>query len=192
MESPNLKLAKNLNRLAIVVSVVVLLLVGVMRRVKITIPESVDLSMLPALHSILNSLTALLLILALYYIRRKEVLRHRRTIYLALTCSALFLISYVAYHITTPETIYGDINGDGLVDAGELALLGSSRTIYLILLLSHISLAAVSFPLILFTFIRGFTWQVDKHRKMARWVYWIWLYVAITGPICYFMLKPYY
>ncbi|MBR9920638.1 MAG: DUF420 domain-containing protein [Bacteroidetes bacterium] len=193
MESPNLSLAKKLNKVAIVVSILVLALVGIMRRVKISLPEGVDLGMLPGFHAILNSLTAVLLILALYFIRKKEVARHRKTIYIAIGTSALFLLSYVAYHITTPETIFGDLNGDGVVDQAEMALVGSGkRAFYLVLLLSHVILAAVSFPLILFTFIRGFTWQVEKHRRMARWVYWLWLYVAITGPICYFMLKPYY
>jgi putative membrane protein len=84
----------------------------------------------------------------------------------------------VAYHFTTPETKFG----------GE----GTIKIIYLILLLTHIVAAAVIFPFILFTFIRAITNQFDRHKKMARWVYWVWLYVAITGPICYLMLKPYY
>lgn len=192
MEVPNTKLAKTLNIIAVIVSIVVLLLVGAMRQIKIPLPEGTDLSMLPGLHAILNSCAALFLVLGLYFIRKKEVYRHRMSIYMAMACSFLFLLSYVTYHITTPETIFGDVNGDGLLDAEEISLIGSSRFVYLILLLSHIFLAAVSFPLILFTFIRGFTWQIDKHRRMARWVYWLWLYVAITGPICYLMLKPYY
>ena len=74
----------------------------------------------------------------------------------------------------------------------ELAAVGGTRTLYLVVLLTHIALAAVGFPFILFTFVRGYTMQVEKHRRMARWVYPVWLYVAITGPVCYLMLMPYY
>ncbi len=187
---PNLALAQKLNRVAYVLSVVVLLLVGLMRRVKIDL--GIDFSFLPPVHAVLNGLCAVLLIAALFFIKNKQVENHRKAIYGAMACSALFLLCYVLYHFTTPEVIYGDTNGDHILDDAERTLAGSSRSVYLIVLLSHIALAAISLPFILITFIRGFTQQVDKHRSMARWVYWLWLYVAITGPICYLMLKPYY
>lgn len=117
---------------------------------------------------------------------------HRNAMYLAIGLSALFLLSYVAYHFTTPETVFGDMNHDGIVDAAELAAVGSMRTAYLVLLLSHITLAGLIFPFILFTFIRAYTGQFEKHRKMAKWVWPIWFYVAVTGPIVYLMLLPYY
>ena len=103
-----------------------------------------------------------------------------------------FLLCYVAYHFTTPETLYGDANGDGTVDAAEKAATGGMRTAYLLLLISHIVLAGVSLPFILFTFISGWTNRFAAHRRMAKWVFPVWLYVAVTGPICYWMLKPYY
>ena len=183
---------KRLNTIAWILTVAVLLLVGLMRRVKIPVPETLDLGFLPGFHALLNSLTALVLIAALYFIKQKNVEAHRKAIYAALTMSLLFLLSYVTYHFTTPETIFGDTDHDGSLSAAELAVAGSSRTLYLVLLLSHIALAAISFPFILFTFIRGFTGQVERHRSMARWVYPMWLYVALTGPIVYWMLKPYY
>jgi putative membrane protein len=117
---------------------------------------------------------------------------HKSFMLTALGLSVLFLLSYVAYHFTTPETLFGDVNHDGLLDEVELGLVSGSRTPYLILLFSHISLAAISLPFILLTFIRAYTNQFDKHKMMARYVFPVWLYVAITGPVCYFLLIPYY
>lgn len=186
----NIQLAKKLNVGAWGVTVVVLLLVGLMRQVKLNV--GFDLSFLPAFHATLNALTAVVLIVALYFIKQKNVEAHRKAIYVAMGLSVLFLLSYVAYHFTNPETVFGDTNNDGELSAAELAAIGSTRTIYLVLLISHIILAALTLPFILFTFIRAYTNQIEKHRKMAKWVFPLWLYVAITGPICYFMLMPYY
>ena len=188
----NVQLAKKLNIGAWIVSAAVLLLVGLMRQVKITLPAGVDLSFLPPFHATLNALTAVVLLVALYFIKQKKVTQHRQAIYLAMGLSILFLLSYVAYHFTAPATLYGDANHDGVVDAAEKLAVGSSRGFYLILLITHITLAAGILPFILFTFIRAFTNQFDRHKKMARWVFPLWLYVAITGPICYLMLMPYY
>lgn len=192
MESVNLSIARRLNTFAWIFTAIVLLLVGAMRRVKIPLPKGWDVSFLPPFHAGVNALTAVVLLLALYFIKQKNIVAHRRAIYVAMSLSVLFLLSYVAYHFTTPETIYGDVDGNGRLDDGELAAVGSARTAYLVLLLSHIVLAAVSLPLILFTFIRGFTDQVERHRRMARWVFPLWLYVAVTGPVCYWMLRPFY
>lgn len=181
---------KRLNRWAYVLSAVVLLLVGLMRRVKLDV--GVDFGFLPPLHATLNALTALLLIAALYFIKNGQVTAHRRMIYAAMGCSVLFLLSYVAYHFTTPETIFGDTNGDHVLSEVEKAAVSGTRPFYLVLLLTHIVLAAVSLPFILFTFIRAYTGQYERHKQMARWVYPLWLYVAVTGPICYWLLKPYY
>ena len=188
----NVLLEKKLNRIAWVLTVAVLGLVGMMRRVKIPMPEGVDLGFLPPFHATLNALTAVVLLVALYFIKQKKVQQHRNAIYVAIALSVLFLLSYVAYHFTTPETLFGDANHDGVLNELEKAAIGGTRTFYLVLLLSHIALAAGIFPFILFTFIRAYTNQIDRHRKMARWVFPLWLYVAITGPICYFMLIPYY
>lgn len=188
----NLRLAKRLNSAAWILTGIVLLLVGMMRRVKIPLPDGWDLSFLPPFHATVNALTAVVLLAAFYFIRRKNIRAHRRSIYLALGLSALFLLSYVAYHFTTPETLYGDLNRDGSLSADELAAVGSTRSWYLALLLSHIVLAALIFPFILFTFIRAYTGQYERHRRMARWVFPVWLYVAVTGPVAYYMLMPYY
>ena len=133
---------KRLNTIAWIVTGAVLILVGLMRRVKIPLPEGMDFSFLPHIHARLNAITAVVLVVALIFIKQKNVAAHRTAIFVALGCSALFLLSYVAYHFTTPETIFGDTNYDGELSAAELAEVGSARTIYLTLLFSHIVLAA--------------------------------------------------
>jgi putative membrane protein len=188
----NLALEKRLNTLAWIVSGAVLVLVALMRRIKIPLPEGWDFSFLPPFHATVNALTALVLLVALVFIKQKRIEWHRKSIYVAMGLSVLFLLSYVAYHFTTPETIYGDLNRDGLLDEVELAAVGSARTGYLVLLFSHIILAAVSLPFILFTFIRAYTNQFERHKRIARWVWPVWFYVALTGPVCYYLLMPYY
>jgi putative membrane protein len=169
-------LVKKLDRLAWVVSVVVLAAVVLMRQVKIE--TGIDFSFLPPFHASVNALVFITLINAYRAIRRKDIGTHRWWMTVSMVLSVVFLLSYVVYHITTPETRYG---GEGFM-----------RTVYFILLISHVVLAAIILPFILFTFIRGYAGLVDRHKRLARWVFPIWLYVAATGPICYLMLKPYY
>lgn len=172
----NPKQLKFLVRLSWIVSLVVFTVVSLMGRFKFEI--GVDLSFLPTLHAILNSLVAISLMLAVLSIKRNNVTWHKRFIGLAVACSTLFLLSYVTYHSTQGEVRFG---GDGV-----------TKVIYLLLLASHIILAAVSLPFILITLSLGWTHHIERHRKMARWVFPLWLYVAVTGPVCYLMLRPYY
>ena len=176
MMEGNLNLARKLNRAAYVITVVVLLIVGLMRRIKID--TDIDFGFLPPLHASLNAITAIILIYALLKVKKGEIEAHKKAMTAAMVTSALFLLSYVIYHITTEETRFG---GEGII-----------RYAYFFLLITHVILAAISLPFILFTFIRGFTGQIERHKKMAKWVYPLWLYVAISGPICYLMLRPYY
>lgn len=192
MNTANRQLERKLNWAAGVVTLVVLILVGLMRQVKIPLPEGVDLHFLAPFHALVNGLTALVLLAALIFIKQKKVNLHRKANATALMLSVVFILSYVAYHFTTPSTIYGDTDGDGLLSEAEKLAAGSARTWYLVLLLSHIGLAALSLPFILLTFIRAYTQQFERHRKMARWVWPVWFYVALTGPIVYLLLRPYY
>lgn len=189
---PNLPLAKKLNTAAWIISGAVLALVAAMRKIHLPLPEGVSLDFLPPFHATVNALTAGAILVAYYFIRKKQVERHRKTVYVAIALSVVFLLSYVTYHITSSPVLFGDANHDGMVGPEEVEAVGNLRTVYLLLLLSHIVLAAVIFPFILFTFVRGYTDQVARHRRMARWVIWVWLYVAVSGPVCYLMLKPYY
>ena len=177
MAGKNLKLAKKLNILAWIITIIVMALVSLMRRVE-KIDLGLDLSYLPGVHALLNTGAALALIFAYYFIRKKDILNHKKSIYAAILLSCLFLLSYVLYHFTHEEISFG---GEGWL-----------RTIYLLLLISHILLAALTFPFILFTFVRAYTNQIEKHKKLAKWIYPFWLYVTISGPICYLMLRPYY
>ena len=190
--APKPRLAKKLNIVAWLLTVVVLGLVGLMRRPEFKIATDMDLSWLPGFHAMVNVFTAIVLVMALYFIKTGQPDKHRKMIYAAFGLSVLFLGSYVAYHFTHTETIYGDADGNGILSAAEELEIGGARTVYLVLLVSHIITAAVNFPFILFTFIRAYTNQFVKHRKMARWVFPVWLYVAVTGPICFMMLWPYY
>jgi len=172
----NDNLRKRLDIAAYILSVVVLLLVGLMRRVKIDV--GIDFSFLPPVHATFNVVVAICLIAALYFIKQNNIQAHKNAIFGAMLFSALFLLSYVAYHFTTEETKY--------------CFQGTSRTIYFIILISHIVLAGISLPFILLTFSRGISFTLEKHRRMARWVWPIWFYVAISGPISYLMLRPCY
>ena len=167
---------KKLDTLAVIVSIAVLFLVILMRYVKFD--QDINLSFLPAFHAILNTITSFLLIYALIKIKQKNIVAHQNAIYAAIFCSVIFLLSYVVYHFMTPATRYG---GEGFL-----------KVLYLLILITHIIFAAISFPLILFTFNRAFLKNFEQHKKFAKFVYPIWLYVAITGPICYLMLRPYY
>lgn len=171
----NIALAKKLNLYATVVSAAVLILVASMRQIP-RLDLGIDFSFLPAIYSATNALAAVFLIRALLFIKQKRVAEHKQMMTIALSLSAAFLLMYVLYHITTPEVKY----------CGE----GAIRTVYYLLLITHVVLAAVSFPFILFTFVRGYTMQVEKHKAMAKYVFWVWLYVSITGPIVYLMLRP--
>lgn len=164
---------KKLNRIAWVISILVLIVVISMRRFKID--TGVDFSFLAPFHASINGLTFFVLLYALYQIRRKHITRHRKAIYAAMGLSVLFLISYVLYHITTPEVRYCHEGG--------------IRYLYFFLLITHIILAGVILPFILFTFNRAYTGQYERHRKIARWVMPLWLYVCATGPVCYLMLR---
>ncbi|MEM6772833.1 MAG: DUF420 domain-containing protein [Bacteroidota bacterium] len=175
-----------------IVSVVVLLLVGAMRQYKLPVPEGWDVGFLPAVNASLNGLTAVALVFSLFYIKRKAVIKHRNANAVALGLSVLFLLCYVVYHFTTPEVKFGDIDHDGIVSAAEAAAVGGQRTLYLIILFSHITLAGLLLPFILLTTLRALVGKYTLHRKMARIVWPLWLYVAITGPVVYLMLRSYY
>ena len=128
----NLQLLRKLKVAVWVISVAVLGLVMLMREVKIPLPDGFSLSFLPAFHAILNTVAAISLIMALIaLIKKVKALLHQRWIYAAMICSLLFLLSYVTYHFTTPETIYGDVNGDGEMSEVELAEAGTMRTFLL-------------------------------------------------------------
>jgi putative membrane protein len=187
---PNRALEKKLNKIAVLVSIVVLALVVVMQ--KVTIQTDIDFSFLPPFHSSLNALAAVALIAALYFIKNGNMTAHKNAIYTAMVLSGMFLLSYVVYHMTNESIRFGDTNLDGVTDDAEKLAVGHIRYIYYFLLLTHVLLSAIILPFIFVTFNRAFTNQFERHKKIARYIYPLWLYVAITGPICYLMLRPFY
>jgi len=147
---------------------------------------------LPKLNAILNGTCSVLLLISLYYIKKLNITMHKRINILAFVLSSIFLVSYILFHWLSPEIRYGDINGDGKLSDAEKAIAGNTRYVYYAILIPHIILAAAVLPLILLSFYRGLQMQVEKHKKLVRWAFPIWLYVTITGVIVYLMISPYY
>ena len=136
------------------------------------------LSFLPPIYATINGVTALLLISAIIAIKNGNRALHERLMTSAIGCSVVFLVMYVAYHMSSETTKYG----------GE----GAIRYIYYFILLTHIALSVIIIPLVLFTYVRALSQQFDRHKKLARITFPLWLYVAVTGVIVYLMIAPYY
>lgn len=137
-----------------------------------------DLRVLPRIYSVINFITAIILVLALAAIRKKKINLHKKLIFSALVLSVLFLILYVIYHATSESVKYG----------GE----GAIRYVYFTILISHILLSATIIPLVLITLTRALRSDFERHRKIARWTWPLWFYVAVSGVIVYLMISPYY
>ncbi len=147
---------------------------------------------LPALNAMLNGTCSVLLIASLLAIKKGNIRLHRGLNLTAFVLSALFLVSYVTAHYFIPDTLYGDVNHDGVMSDAEKLAVSGIKPVYLVLLLSHILFAVIVLPLVLLSFHYGLTDQRDKHRKITRFSYPIWLYVTITGVLVYLMISPYY
>lgn len=111
---------------------------------------------------------------------------------LAILLSVLFLLSYIAHHLLAGDTRYGDLDHDGILSDAELAAAGSMRTVYMAILLTHIPLAGIILPFILFTAYRALTGEYAAHKKLAKITWPVWFYVAVTGVLVYIMIRPYY
>ncbi len=154
--------------------------------------EVEPLSFLPPIYAGLNGLTALLLVMGVMAIKNGNQKVHERFMTTAIACSVIFLVMYVAYHMTTETTVYGDIDGNKILDATEKTNAGSMRSVYLFILLTHIALSVAIIPLVLITYVRALAARFDKHKKIAKITFPLWLYVAVTGVIVYLMISPYY
>jgi putative membrane protein len=147
---------------------------------------------LPALNAILNGTCSLLLVFSLLAIKRKNIQLHKKLNLMAFVLSALFLTSYVTAHYFIPDTKYGDLDHDGVMSAAESAAVSGIKPVYLIILLTHIFLAILVLPMVLLSFYYGLSDQREKHKKLTRFSYPIWLYVTVTGVVVYLMISPYY
>mgnify|MGYP001384391325 FL=1 len=162
--------------LIIIVSIVIPLVVLVLFNVRITSLPA--LTFLPPIYASINGLTALLLITALYSIKNKKVKQHEILMKTSILLSLIFLVMYILYHMTSDPTPYG---GEGLI-----------RYLYLFILITHITLSVFIVPMVLITYVRAISKMFDKHKKIARITFPIWLYIAVTGVIVYLMISPYY
>ncbi|MTI41258.1 DUF420 domain-containing protein [Fulvivirga lutimaris] len=161
------------NKLIIALSVVIPLAVAALFGIKI---EGYDFSFLPPIYASINGATAICLIGALIAIKNGNRAVHEKLMIMCLILSACFLVMYVVYHMTSESTSYG----------GEL------KGLYYFILISHILLSVAVIPLVLFTYVRALSEQFDKHKKLAKITFPIWLYVAVTGVVVYVMISPYY
>lgn len=178
METLVLEKGKKYNRiinvLAIVIPVAVAVLLG--------LPQKLDLGtwtrVLPHINAVINSLTSVLLLLGLFFIKQKNIAAHRRTMTAAFLLGSVFLVSYVLYHLSNESTPFGGT--------------GTLRLLYFFLLISHIFLSIVVVWFVLRAVYYAYSNQIAEHKKTVRWAFPIWLYVSITGVIVYLLISPYY
>lgn len=178
MEGRQEELEKKYNRWIIAIGVILAAAVAVIYVTPKIDMQGTWLDNLPMINATINGTVSLLLILGLVFIKQKNIKAHRLAMTAGIVLSAIFLVSYVLYHTTHPSTSYG----------GE----GPMRYIYFFILITHILLAVVIAPLVLITFSKALAERFDKHRKIARITYPLWLYVSITGVLVYIMISPYY
>ena len=166
---------KKLRNVILTVSVLIPAAVSVLFSIKI---EGVDFSFLPPIYASLNGLTAIGLVLAIIAIKQKNRILHQRAIQVCLVFSILFLLLYVLYHMTSDSTPYG---GDGLV-----------KYLYFFILISHILLSLAVIPIVLFSYLFARQEDFERHKKWTKFAFPLWLYVAVSGVVVYFMISPYY
>ena len=175
--------------LSVVIPLVVALLLAIPQTGKL---GDLDVSFLPTLNAILNTGTTLCLLGGFFAIKRKNEGLHRSFMIAAVLLSILFLVSYVLYHFQGAQTIYGDVDHDGILSATELKAVGTLRPIYLVILLTHIILAIVVVPLVLLAIYFAFSGQRERHKKIVKFAFPVWTYVAVTGVVVYLMISPFY
>lgn len=177
-----------------ITTIVICLAVTVLQQKILPVPEVIPsfIFKLPMVNAILNGTCSVLLIVSLLAIKKRNIPLHRKLNLTAFILSSLFLVSYVTAHYFIPDTKYGDVDNNGIMDAAESAAVSGIKPVYLVILLSHIFLAVIVLPLVLLSFYYGLTDQREKHKKLTRFSYPIWLYVTVTGVVVYLMISPYY
>lgn len=168
-------ISKKYNVWIVILSIAIPLVVAVLFSVKIDVQLPV---FLPPIYATLNAITTVLLMVAFWAIKNKKIALHEKLMKTAIIFSVLFLVLYVAYHMTSDSTKFG----------GE----GTIKTVYFVILITHIILSVIVIPFVLVTYVRAITNQVELHKKIARFTFPLWLYVAVTGVIVYVMISPYY
>ena len=175
-----------------VFSAIVFAAIMALSRMKWNVKLGFDVHLFATANAIINSCVALLLIIALIAVKSRNYILHRNIMLTAMFLSMLFLVSYICHHLFAGETRFGDVNHDGILTETEKSAVGSSRMIYYILLGTHIPLAGIVLPFILFSAYRALIGEFDKHKKLVRITWPIWFYVAVSGVLVYWMISPYY
>ncbi len=183
---------KRANLLIILFSIVVFSAVILLGRFKLEVNLGFDVHIFAAINAFINSMIAVLLIAALIAVKNKKYLLHKQIMMAALVLSILFLVSYIAHHLLAGEAKFGDVNHDGIISEEEKLQSGSIRYVYYSILITHIFLAAIILPFILYTAYRALTAEYAQHKKLAKITWPLWLYVAVTGPVVYWMISPFY
>ena len=178
----------------IIFSIIVFAAVSVLGRYNLAgkVVLSFDVHLFALANAVINGTVAVLLLLGLYTVKQGRYLLHKRIMLAAMVLSVLFLLSYICHHLFAGEAIYGETDGVKGLSESERAAAGTARTIYLFILATHIPLAGLALPFILFAAYRALTGEYEKHKKLVRIIWPLWLYVAMTGVIIYIMIRPYY
>jgi len=190
-----LTISKNDKKARIIIfsfSLVIFVLISALGKYKLNVSLGFDEHIFAKANAVINSIVAVLLLVGLYYAKTRRYITHRNIMLTAMALSVLFLLSYVLHHLFAGEARFGDVNHDGIVDEAEKAAVGSIRYFYYVLLSTHILLAGIVLPFILFTAYRALINENAAHRKLAKITWPVWLYVAVTGPVVYLMISPYY
>ena len=190
MTKTALDIEKKQNRLIIALSIIIPIAVAALFGVRI--PGVERLGFLPPIYATTNAITAVLLVVAVFQIKKGNRKAHEKLIKIAMGLSVLFLLLYIAYHATADATKFGDTNYDGEVSVEEKLALGKTSIFYYVILVTHIVLSIVVIPFVLFTYARAANSNFVKHKKIAKYTFPLWLYVAVTGVVVYVMISPYY
>ena len=174
------------------VSIVVFAAVVILSKYKLNISLGFNPHIFARANAVINTLVCMLLMGGLVTVKQGKYTLHKKIMLTAIVLSVLFLVSYICHHLFAGETKFGDLNHDGILSDGEKLQAGGLRIMYYLLLFTHIPLAAIILPFILFTAYRALTGEFDKHKKLVRITWPIWFYVAVTGVIIYFWISPYY
>lgn len=175
-----------------IISVVVFVAVAFLAKFKLAFDPGFNVHLFAKANAFINSAVALLLLAGLIAVRLKKYELHKKIMVTAIILSVLFLLSYICHHLFAGETKFGDINHDGILSADEKSAAGSLRLVYYFILATHIPLAAIILPFILFTAYRALIGEYDKHKKLTRITWPVWFYVAVTGVVVYLLISPYY
>lgn len=190
-----LTLTKNDKKARIIIftfSIVVFILISALGKYKLNVDLGFDEHIFAKANAVINSIVAVLLLAGLFSAKTKRFTTHRNIMLTAMALSVLFLLSYVLHHLLAGEARFGDVNHDGIVSEAEKIAAGSIRYFYFVLLSTHILLAGIVLPFILFTAYRALIDERAAHRKLAKITWPVWFYVAVTGPVVYLMISPYY